>query len=91
MIRPRVTSSAATATIRWKDVMGLPSQAPKRVRGSRDGASAASDLGSAPAMSMVSAAFSVLRNRLNRFGTPNYPAGVSRARTAAANRSPRSA
>ena len=86
MIRPSVTSSAATAMIRWKDVMGLPSQAPKRVRGSAV-ASTASDLAS----SDVSVAFAVLRNRLNRFGTPNYPAGVSRARTAAANRSPRSA
>ena len=35
MVRPIVVSSAATAMIRWNDVMGRPSQAPNRVRGPR--------------------------------------------------------
>ena len=37
MVRPRVTSSAATETIRWNDVIGRPSQAPNFWRGSNLG------------------------------------------------------
>ena len=89
MIRPSVVNSAATAMIRWNDVMGRPSQAPNRVRGSAVVAFAV--VFSADASGVPSAAWSPLAprrsSRASVFFTCSYR-GV--ARTAAANASPRS-
>ena len=95
MIRPSVVNNAATAMIRWNDVMGRPSQAPNRVRGS--------------AVVAVRCAFAVRLRPSGRLGrarrprwSPLAPRRSSRAsvfftrsyrrvaRTAAANASPRS-
>src|ERR1700694_2383085 len=67
MVRPSVVSSAATATTRWNDVMGRPSHAPKRVRGSL-GADALSSAG----VSSVSLGDPARRNRVRIFLTADY-------------------
>src|SRR3984885_11979935 len=61
MIRPSVTNNAAIAMIRWNDVMGRPSQAPNRVRGSAVVAFAV--VFSAEASGVPSAAWSPLTPR----------------------------
>ena len=79
MIRPSEVSSAATAMMRWNEVIGLPSQAPNRVRGAPAAAASAVFASAVP----VRRSFS--RVRMLLIG------GYRAARTAAAKASPRSA
>ena len=88
MIRPSVVNSAAIAMIRWNDVMGRPSQAPNRVRGSA--AVAFAVVFAADASGVLSATWSPLvprrSNRVSVIFTSSYRVV---ARAAAANASPR--
>ena len=91
-----MTSSAATETIRWNDVIGRPSQAPNFLRGSNVGFAGASAV--ATATGSVPVLVSGLGVGVGRGAPAPQPVqdvaahGRYRAaaRTAAANASPRS-